>query len=218
MAPTRILILRPRAEGALALRTRASCHPGRADSTLSECLRVRGLPAGRGIYELYALGGQALAQRIQVIDDYPQVACRRALVLATLLSRGVVAPSRLMKNGVRPDSIGAGSLRASFFLARKKARGMVERFFSTLLDHRNLSPRPELPRMPLLRRLSTLCRRWRTSPGPWASPFLRNTPVILAVHNGTGAFTRSSQFSDALRPVSLNEDVGPMLDGRNHRQ
>ena len=39
-----------------------------------------------------------------------------------------------MKNGVCPDSIGAGSLRASFFLARKKVWGMVERFFSTLLD------------------------------------------------------------------------------------
>ena len=39
-----------------------------------------------------------------------------------------------MKNGVCPDSIGAGSLRASFFLARKKVRGMVERSFSTLLD------------------------------------------------------------------------------------
>ena len=38
-----------------------------------------------------------------------------------------------MKNGVCPDSIGAGSLRAAFFLARKKAREMVERFFSTLL-------------------------------------------------------------------------------------
>ena len=36
-----------------------------------------------------------------------------------------------MKNGVCPDSIGAGSLRASFFLAKKKVRGMVERFFST---------------------------------------------------------------------------------------
>ena len=46
---------------------------------------------------------------------------------------GHVGHSRLMKNGVCPDSIGAGSLRASFFLARKKLRGMVERFFSTLL-------------------------------------------------------------------------------------
>ena len=38
-----------------------------------------------------------------------------------------------MKNGVCPDSIGAGSLRASFFPARKKVRGMVERFFNNLL-------------------------------------------------------------------------------------
>ena len=39
-----------------------------------------------------------------------------------------------MKNRVCPDSIGAGSLRASFFLARKKVGVMVERFSSTPLD------------------------------------------------------------------------------------
>ena len=38
-----------------------------------------------------------------------------------------------MKNGVCPDSTGSGSLRDSFFLARKKDTGMVERFFGTLL-------------------------------------------------------------------------------------
>ena len=40
-----------------------------------------------------------------------------------------------MENGVCPDSIGAGSLRASFFLARKKVRGMVESFWRTLVWH-----------------------------------------------------------------------------------
>ena len=38
-----------------------------------------------------------------------------------------------MKNGVCPDSIGAGSLRVSFFLANEEGQGMVERLFSTLL-------------------------------------------------------------------------------------
>ena len=38
-----------------------------------------------------------------------------------------------MKDGVCPDSTGAGSPRASVFLARKTVGGMVERFFSTLL-------------------------------------------------------------------------------------
>ena len=53
-----------------------------------------------------------------------------------------------MKNGVCPDSIGAGSVRAPFFLARKKVRGMVERCFSRLLVllcqmSRRVSPRPQ---------------------------------------------------------------------------
>ena len=45
-----------------------------------------------------------------------------------------------MENGVCPDSIGAGTLRTSFFLARKKVRGMVERFFSTQLESRADGP------------------------------------------------------------------------------